>query len=98
MITLMPWLMKYHVNYEKRCIDSLKDQQVEREIEYEEQKDVGTVIADDMIKNVKDVGAGVYGVGEEGVKLAGVITKAAVVDVPRQGLERAESAVQLAMP
>lgn len=94
----MPWLMKYHVNFEQRCSDSWKDQKVEREIEYEEQKDMGTAIADDLLKNVMEAGAGVYGVGEEGVKLAGVVTKAAVYDAPRQGLERAGDVIELVEP
>jgi hypothetical protein len=95
---LMPWLMKHHVNYEQRCRDSLKDQHVEREVEFEEQKDVGAVITDDIFKTVSDVGTGLYGMGEEGVQLAGVVAHAAVIDAPREGLQTVGNAVQLAMP
>jgi hypothetical protein len=97
-MTLMPWLMKYHVNYEHRCRDSLKDQRVEREMEFDEQKDVGTVIVDDVLKTVTDVGTGLYDMGEEGVQLVGVVSKAAVLDAPRLGLQTANNAVHLALP
>jgi hypothetical protein len=97
-MTLMPWLMKYHVNYEHRCRDSLKDQRDEREIAYEEQKDVGTVIADDVVQTVTDVGTGIYGMGEEGVQLVGVVAHAAVIDAPLQGARNVGSVVKLAIP
>ncbi|KAG7345144.1 hypothetical protein IV203_032675 [Nitzschia inconspicua] len=97
-LTLMPWLMKYHVNYERRCNDSLKDQHVEKEIKHEEQKNVGMVITDNLLQNVKNAGVGLYGAGQEGVQLAGEVTKAAVIDVPLQGLEKAGSVIDLFSP
>lgn len=97
-LTLMPWLMKYHVYHEQRCSDSLKDQQVEKEIEHEEQKNVRQVISDDVLQNVMDAGAGVMGVGEEGIEMAGAVTQAAVFGLPRTGLEKAGSIIDLVQP
>jgi hypothetical protein len=96
-LTLMPWLMKYHVNFEQRCEDSLKDQEAERRAIIEETRNIAD-ITDEMVKNAKAVGTGLYDAGGEGVALVGVVGKAIAVDVPKQGLQRAGSAWELALP
>jgi hypothetical protein len=97
-VTLMPWLMKYHVTFEHRCSDSLKDQEVESEIERDEDKHVGAILSDEVYRNVLGAGAGVYEMAEGGVNVAAAAGKAAMVDVPRQGMNRAGSVAQLVNP
>jgi len=84
-VTLMPWLMKYHVDFEHRCSDAIKDQASERAIEFEENKDLGQNIAE-VGRNVIDTGTGALEAGKEGVELAQEMGKAIVVDAPNQAI------------
>ena len=93
-VTLMPWLVKYHVSFEKRCIDALKDVESEAEVEYEEKKDFGEGVVD-LGGDVKDAGYGMVGAGAEGVQLVGEIGKALMVDRP---LQTAQSVKNLLIP
>lgn len=80
-LALMPWLMKYRVSYEQRCRDSLLDRASERKVEFEENMDAGTAIA----QGAKDAGAGVVDAGTEGVQLMGAVGMG-VVGVGQQGV------------
>ncbi|KAL3906930.1 MAG: hypothetical protein SGILL_009078 [Bacillariaceae sp.] len=97
-VALMPWLMKYHVTFEHRCNDSLKDQEVETELEKDEEKDMGAILTDEVYKNVKGAGVGVYGMAEGGVQIAAAAGKKAAVDMPREGLQKAGSVAQIVTP
>ena len=75
-MTLMPWLVKYRVFHEKRCSDSLKDAEIEKQIKLDEERDVAEIMAD----VAKETGAGVVDAANAGIEVvedgAGLVVKA----------------------
>jgi hypothetical protein len=89
-VTLMPWLMKYHVIYEKRCFDALRDVASEAKVEYEENKDFTQDVVG-LGENVRDQAIyGVVGAGVEGMQIVGEVGIAT--------LQKAISVKELVMP
>jgi hypothetical protein len=87
-LTLLPWLMHSRVNEEQRCIESLRDQESEREVEADEDRDALVEIADDIFRTT-------LGVSAQGLTTIGMVGKLGldvvdvglnVVDVGTQGV------------
>lgn len=90
-LMLMPWLMKYRVFHEQRCAESLKDQDTERHIKEEEDKDAAIAIAEDLVEKgaaAGQIGIDAVGLGTkfvtEGTKAVGKVGLTAV-DVGLEG-------------
>jgi hypothetical protein len=50
-LTLMPWLMKYRVFHKQRSVESLRDQQSEKEVQAEEDRELMTEMAGEILGN-----------------------------------------------
>ena len=84
-LTLMPWLMKHRVFYEQRCMESIKDQKSEIEIQEDEDKDALAAMAQELL----GTGGEVAGLVDKGVKAVGDVGLGAV-DVGVNMLSRTE--------
>jgi hypothetical protein len=76
-LTLMPWLIKYRMFHEQRSIESLRDQESERELQKDEDKEFKKV-AEELLRAEQVLG-GAHAVGQvglgavEGVKTVGQV-------------------------
>lgn len=77
-LTLLPWLLKYRVSEEQRCIESLKDQDSEREVEADEDKDA-------VEATTEEIWGAAFGIGTEGAKTIGEVGLG-IVDVGQVGV------------
>jgi hypothetical protein len=83
-LTLMPWLMKHRVFHEQRCSDSVKDQFLEAKLKLEEEEDVVTKVATDVM----ETGAGVVEAADAGAK---ILTNAVANEMIEKGTGVAEA-------
>ena len=64
-LTLLPWLMKYRVYEEQRCLESLQDQASEKEVEMDEDRDALAETANEILANTIGLGTGAVDMGAQ---------------------------------
>ena len=70
----MPWMMKYRVFYEQRCTESVQDQQYEKEIQINEDKEALASVAEELLGTT----GAVVGLVDMGAKTVGDVGLTAV--------------------
>lgn len=70
----MPWMIKYRVFHEQRCTESIQDQQSEKEIELDEDKEALASAARELLGTTGTVA----GFVDKGAKTVGDVGFAAV--------------------
>lgn len=73
-LTLMPWLMKYRVFHEQRCVESVADQASEQDVQEDETKDALAAAAMQLL----GTGGEVVGIVDKGAKAVGDVGMVAV--------------------
>jgi len=80
-LTLMPWLMKYRVFHEQRCMESVKDQKSEKDVQTEEDKEALRELALEIMRRaniLSDTSFQVAGFVDRGAKTVGKVALGAM--------------------